>query len=982
MTTATVRIGSRLKVDRVRFTFDGREHVGQRGDSAASALLAQGVRVFGRSVKYHRPRGLLAVGPEEPNALLTVGTPPQIIPNLPAPQLILENGFVLRSQNRWPTLRYDLASILTAGSGIFGAGFYYKTFIWPSWRSYEKIIRNLAGLGGAPGAANPQPTATEHFSCDVLIGGAGPGGLAAALAAARAGAHVVICEREPEIGGELEFERATVDNLQSIDWISAARAELVDRGARLLTETTIVGESDGLVIAHAEPGGCPGRSIVYRVSPGCFVIAMGAVERPIVFVNNDKPGVLLLGAAERLFARYGVVVGERPILFGNHNRLYTAAARMIASGIRVRAIVDSRSASVLETDRAASEARAKLSHAGVECLAEHAVIAAEGGITVQGARVVSLMSTSSARRLECDTILVSGGWSPAIHAGMHEIGVPRFVQSISAFVADGESGWRLTTGAASGVLELSEVMSHGYLVGAQAARATGHGASVGPPPLANGDGHPSLVSFWRSPASLHQERHQFVDFQNDVTVADLRQAIGEGFTNIEHVKRYTTLGTGTDQGRTSSVLGAAIISEVRAANLEQVGVSRTRMPYHPVTIAALAGNRVGEKWRVSRKTLLHEWHQAHGGVLEPAGYWMRPRFYHTSGSDVMSAGLAEAARVRARGGIFDASTLGKIEVAGKSAAPYLDRLYLTKASTIDVGRSRYMVNMREDGMVLDDGIVLRLAQDRFLATTSSEHASHMLSHFEYYRDTEWGGADVALANVTEAWAVIVVAGPVCRQILGTVLGEQWQIDLARLRHMGFTTGRWHKRELRLLRASFSGELAFELHCHPDTATALWQALVDAGLAPYGLEALEILRLEKGYLSGSEINGQTTPFDLGMDDFVDLGNQCIGRALLDRPAFREPSRPKLVGLRAVDGLGPIDPGAQIATVDAPNRALGHVTAATYSPALREWIALGLVSRWFSSEGTLLLARDLLHDRDTNVRVTATVHFDPKGERIKS
>jgi sarcosine oxidase subunit alpha len=730
-----------------------------------------------------------------------------------------------------------------------------------------------------------------------------------------------------------------------------------------LTDTAIVGGSEGLVIAHREPGGLAGRNAIYRVRSRRFVIAMGAIERPIAFVDNDRPGVMLLGAAERLLARYGVVVAVRPLLFGNHDRLYAAAARLAAAGVRVRAIVDSRPETAVGSGVA--DARGELARAGIESLFNHSVIAAEGKY-VRGAKIAPLASSGSTRRVDCDAILMSGGWSPAIHAALHER----------------EPEWRLTAGAASGLLDLTAVVADGFAAGDRAARASGASGSVGQPPVASGDGPPNLVSFWRSPASLSQEKRQFVDFQNDVTVADLRQALSEGFSDIEHIKRYTTLGIGTEQGRTSGVLGAAIVAEMKGVTLSEIGTSRSRPPYHPVTLAALAGYRVGANLRVERRTPLHEWHHENGGVLEPAEYWMRTRFYLANGADAFSAGTAEAARVRAQGGILDSSTLGKIEIAGKNAALYLDRLYLSKASTINVGRSKYMVNLREDGMVLDDGIVLRLAEDRFLATTSSGHAEHMLSHFEYYRDTQWSGANVALTNVTEAWAVIVVAGPASRDSLRVVLGETWNAGLARLNHMDFTTGRWRERELRVLRASFSGELAFELHCRPQIAVPLWQALVDAGLPPYGLEALDILRVEKGYLVGSELNGQTTPLDLRMDGLVKLGNPCVGRALLDRPGLHEASRPMLVGLRAADGNASIQGGAQITTVNAPSRSLGHVTASAYSPALGEWIALALVARSFAAEGTLLVARDPLRGGDTPVRVTALVHFDPSGERMKS
>ncbi len=1017
MSGRTVRIGARVCAEATRFSFDGRAYTGQRGDTAASALLAHGVRLLGRSLKYRRPRGLLAAGPEEPNALLTVGTAPYIIPNVPASQLVLRDGVVLSSQNRWPSLRYDLASLLQTSGRFFGAGFYYKTFMWPSWRSYEMLIRKLAGLGAAPGAANLAPPSIEHLSCDVLIAGAGPAGLSAALAAARgaaggggggveaggrgggglepataaagpraagaaarAGARVVVCSREPVPGGELEFEAATIDGCSAAGWINEVRRELSQHGVRLLTDTAVVGGSDGLVIAHQEPGGLAGENAVYRIRPGRLLIATGAVECPIAFVDNDRPGVMLLGAAERLLARYGVVVSEQPLLFGNHDRIYAAAERLCGAGIRVRAIIDSRREAMVGEGIAV--ARAQLARAGVECLFGHASVASEGSNAVRGAKVAALEAPHHVRRFECDSILMSGGWSPAIHAALHEGGVGRCVEAIGAFVADCQPGWRLTAGAACGNYEIAAAVADGFAAGVRAAQGIGAAMSPGRPPVAIGDPPPRLVSFWRSPAPPSGEKRQFVDYQNDVTVADLRQALAEGFTDIEHVKRYTTLGVGTEQGRTGSVLGAAIIAELKGTSLAQVGPSRTRPPYHPVTLAALAGRRVGANLRVMRRSPLHGWHERHGGVLEPAAYWMRPRFYRASGADAASAGIAEAARVRALGGVFDASTLGKIEVAGSAAARFLDRLYLARASAIEVGRCKYMVNLREDGMVLDDGIVSRIAEDRFLATTSTGHAERMLSHFEYYRDTECSGAPVALSNVTETWAVIVVAGPMSRDTLCMALGETCHADIAQLRHMDIAALRWRDREVRVLRAGFSGELAFELHCRPDIAVPLWQTLIDAGLPPYGLEALEILRVEKGYLVDSELTGQTTPMDLGMEGLVKLGNPCVGRALIDRPALHEPSRPRLVGLRTVEGQASIHSGAQITTADAPSRSLGYITSSVYSPALREWIALALVARSASGDGTVLVARDPLRGVDTRVRITAPVHFDPTGERMKS
>jgi len=971
------RRGTRLKPGDLSFTFDGRHVVARAGDTATSALLANGIRLMGRSVKYRRARGVVTAGIEEPNALFSVGATPRVLSNVPGPQLAVRAGMSVRSQNRWPTLRHDLNALLQLGSGFFGAGFYYKTFMWPSWRTYEGIIRRLAGLGEAPSRCDLPPVDVEHMGVDVLIAGAGAAGLSAALAASRAGARVVICEREPVCGGELEFEGGIPATL----WVTEALRELAVRGVRVLTDTALVGGSGGLMVVHRQRGGLAGADAIYRIRPRTCVIATGAVERPIAFIDNDLPGVMLLGAAERYLSRYGVQVASRAVLFGNHDRLYSAAARLLAGGVGIAAIVDSRDEAQAS---ASSRLRDTMRREGVLCFTGHAVLAARGRMEVKGARIAPITSPDESRDVACDAILVSGGWSPAIHPGLHEGGTKSFLAPHAAFIATDQPGWRIGCGASAGAFELNEALASGRAAGERAARDAGHGD----PGLAvavavvRGDPDPNLVPFWRSPAPRAAEKKQFVDLQNDVTVADLRQSLEEGFTDIEHVKRYTTLGVGTEQGRTSGVLGAAIVAELSGGALPAVGTSRTRPPYQPVTLNAMVASRAGLAFRPTRRTPMHDWHAANGGELEPAALWMRPRYYRSNGANVFDAAVVEAARVRKHGGILDGSTLGKIEVAGPDAARFLDSVYLTPASTIKVGRSKYMVNLREDGMVLDDGIVLRLAEDRFLATVSSGHAGHMLSHFEFWRDVVVTPWDAAISDVTEAWSVIVAAGPQSREKLREVLGAQWHGPLATLAHMAFADGRWQDRALRVLRASFSGELAFELHCRPAIALALWQGLVDAGLAPYGLEALDILRVEKGYLVNSEMNGQTTPMDLGMEKLVQLGNRCVGRALLEREAFQEPERPTLVGLQAADVKARFLAGAHVTTHVDPARSVGHVCSAVFSPALERWIGLALVGRHLSKVGTQLVARDPVRNLETPVTVVPTVHVDAAGQRMRA
>jgi len=964
------RHGTRLTEGRLTFSFDGQQFEAQQGDTAASALLAAGVRLMGRSVKARRLRGVLTAGPEEPNALLTVGADPDVIPNVPATQLVLKDGILLRSQNRWPSLRYDVASLLQAGGGLFSAGFYYKTFIWPSWRAYEYLIRSLAGLGAAPGVCNLPPVSVEHLSCDVLVAGGGPAGLTGAREAARAGARVVICEREPVFGGELEFEDAVIEGQPAATWVRSVVADLTALGVRQLLDTAVIGSGGGQVIAHAEPGGIAGHNAMYRIRPEKFVIAMGATERPLVFIDNDRPGVMLLGAAERYLARYGVEVGQSVVIFANHNRAYPAARRLQAAGIQVRAVVDSRS----NVDTAA---RDELIRSGIECLTHHAVIAAKGGATITGAEVAERSGGKSSRVIPCDAILMSGGWAPAMHAATQDGGVRKYVPGIAAFVGDEQPEWRVSVGAANGAFEVGAAIAEATAAGKHGADAQADG---GRSVVAAGDPAPALESFWRAECPRSAEKRQFVDFQNDVTVADLRTAVEEGFTDIEHAKRYTALGFGTDQARLSGALGAAIVGELQGKTLGDVGTSRLRQPYHPVTMRSLAGLKHGPTLRVERRTPLHDWHISNGGVVESMGLWQRPRFYRENGANAAAASIVEARRVRSTGGIADASTLGKIEICGPDAAAFLDFVYMTKASTLKVGRSRYGVNLREDGMVLDDGLILRLAPDRFRVTTSTGHAGHMLSQFEFYRATDWGHAQLALTDVTDAWAVIAVAGPQSRHSVLETLDVDSREAISALKHMDFCTSHFAGAELQVLRATFSGELGFEIHCNPEAARPVWERLVASGLRPYGLEALDTLRIEKGYLTHSELNGQTTPFDLGMQGLMKREDDFVGRPLLQRPAFHESNRPRLVGLRAVDPVAKFLGGAQITTRSDRKSPCGFITSSTYSPALNEWIGLALIARSIP-EGEELVAADPVRDGDTAVRVSSPVHYDSKGERMR-
>lgn len=947
------RTGSQIGSEPIRFEFDGRGYVGQRGDTAASALLANGVRLLGRSVKYRRRRGMIASGADEPNALLTIGAGPDLIPNVPATRLVIKPGMKLFSQNRWPSLDKDASTALRLGKSLFGVGFYYKTFIWPSWKSYEALIRRLAGLGNAPRDSNLPPATRRHETCHVLVAGSGPAGLISALSAARSGKRVMLCESSPAIGGELTFEDAVIDGLCAADWIARVRDSLVEAGVGIHTDTTVVSARDGLAIAHHEPCGYPGEGDgLLHIHAERIIMATGASEHPIAFVNNDLPGVMLMGAADDLLARYGVAVAKRAVLFGNNDRIYATAMRLRRGGIEIAAIVDSRVA-------VQSELRVHLVADGVQCLMRSTVLKAIGRREVTGTVIGSLDASKPERMVDCDAILTSGGWTPWTDSSDKE-----------------QCGHGVTAcGAANGKFSLPEVIADA----ASPAYAKG---TEGTPNFFIGrcDSEPALQPIWHTPASLKDEKLQFVDFQNDVTVADLRQSVNEGFGNIEHAKRYTTLGFGTDQGRTSKAIGTATLAKF-AGNSDVPRHSKARRPYRSVSLTALSGWRRDEMLRPVRRTPMTSRHLARGAAMQPTGLWMRPQYFTENGSCALEAGNREARRVRAEGGITDISTLGMIEISGIDAEHFVDRICLTKGSMLKPGRGKYALLLREDGFVLEDGIIVRIAEDRFLLMVSTAHAEVIVSHLKYWYSLEWAGRHVALTDVSDGWAGMAVSGERSLGAVHGLLGSGEADRLSELPRMGYLEAEWNSTPVRVVRASFSGEKTFELHTRPHQAAALWDALLGMDFAPYGLEALDILRIEKGFLTGAEMNGQTTPFDLGLGHLVARNPGAIGASLLQRPAIAESTRQLLIGLRATSPDHSFLAGAQITRM-SDARPVGYITSAARSPMLGHSIGLALIDGSVAHAESRLLARDPMRGADTLVELAPVGQFDPDNSRTRS
>ena len=993
------------RIDRSKpltFRFNGRACQGYHGDTLASALLANGIRVVGRSFKYHRPRGIVGIGVEEPNAIVQAGTGARTVPGLRATEVELYEGLVASTTRGWPGLDTDLLAVSDFCSPLLGAGFYYKTFMAPRflWRWYEHALRHASGQGISPRQADPD--AYEHINahCDVLVAGGGPAGLVAALAAAGCGARVIIADEQSEPGGSLLHGGAGPDGNSAAEWLDGAVRELAGHAeVTMLTRSTVFGYYDHNFLTILQRcGGHPGearagevRQRVWRVRARRVVLAQGSHERPMVFPDNDRPGVMLASAVSGYIRRYGVCPGRRGVIFTNNDGGYHAALDLLSAGAGVAGIVDSRR-------EGAGSIAGRLRQAGIEMFRGHVITGVAGSKGVRSVRVSPLPADGDtgaavSRTLDCDLVAMSGGWNPAVHLHSQAGGSIVWDQARSCFVPGAVRQEHVSAGACNGTFSLEAGLEEGQQAGLDAAQSCGFEPVPVSTPEINrgpvGECRPQQP-LWRVPLPQPPQRcpKQFIDYQNDTTVADVYQAVSEGFQNVEHVKRYTALGFGTDQGKLGNINGMAILAECLDKPVAGVGTTTFRPPYTAATFGACAGADVGALHDPVRKTALHDWHEAAGAEFEVVGQWLRPWYYPGEGEDMHRAVARECLAARSSLAIMDASTLGKIEVQGPDAQVFLERIYTHNVARIKAGRCAYGIMLGEDGMVMDDGVTARLGEHHFYLTTTTGGAARVLGWMEQWLQTEWPDLKVYLTSVTERWSTIVLAGPHSRNLLQ---GLPSDIDFTRdgFPFMSVRSGSLAGCAVRVLRVSFSGELAYEINVESDLAPALWQTLMETGrqygITPYGTESMHVLRAEKGFvIVGQDTDGSVTPLDLGMDWLLSRDKDYLGKRSLDRPDCRRPDRKQLVGLLCEEGTEALPEGTQL--VEQPGggaqiRSIGHVTSSYYSAFLGHPIALALVNGGSGREGDVIHAA-LREGRYVRVRIVSPVFHDPKGERLRA
>lgn len=959
----------------VNFTFDGKTYQGFKGDTLASALLANGVKVVGRSFKYHRPRGVLTAGSEEPNALVEVVGATNQTPNVRATTQEIFEGLTTRSQNRMGSLRFDLLAVNDLMAPFFSAGFYYKTFMWPRafWEKiYEPAIRRAAGLGSLSGKNDEGAYEKAFAFCDLLVIGAGPTGLMAALAAARAGADVILAEEDSRLGGKLISNGETIDGKPGLDWVAEVQAELASLpNVRIMTRTSVTGAYDDGVYGALERVGLhkPARphlprECFWRITAGRTILAAGAMERPIAFAMNDRPGIMMAGAVQTYLNRYGVVPGKRVTLYANNDGARDVARQLMVAGVQVAAILDSRT-----TASAVEDCPVYLGARITDTDGRH------------GLTRISGHHAGGEFKLETDLLAMSGGWNPTLHLTCHMNGRPRWNAEIAAFVpSEGAVPGLTAAGAANGTFTTHGCLAAGYQAATAALADLGKTAPKFDMPRAEGLPY-TIEPLWQ----VDGKGRAWLDFANDVTTKDVKLAAHEGYRSVEHMKRYTTQGMAPDQGKNSSVGALAVLADATGRGIAETGTTTFRPPYTPVSIAAMGAGGRGMGFAPQRFMTSDQASRDRHAPMVEAGLWYRPSYFPKPGEATWKEACdREVAMVRNAVGIADVSTLGKIDIQGADAARFLDLVYTNTFSTLPVGRARYGLMLREDGLVMDDGTTARLGGNHFLMTTTTAAAGLVMRHLDFVHQTHCADWDLRFISVTESWAQFAVAGPKARALLNAVLDQPVQ-DFPFMACGETVVG---GVAARLFRISFSGEEGYEIAVPTRYGESLFRDLLakaeTMGGGPYGMEALNVLRVEKGFITHAEIHGRTTAFDIGMEKMISPKKDCIGKAMAMRPGMIGPERQQLVGLKVALGTAPCS-GAHLFTKGDPvgrEESQGYITSFASSPTMDACLALGFLKNGRARHGELIRIVDHLRGLDVVAEVCDPVFHDKEGEKLRA
>lgn len=962
----------------VSFQFDGKSYQGFEGDTLASALMANGVRIVGRSFKYHRPRGIFSAGAEETSAIVQLGVPPYEEPNVLATTIEINDGMTARSVNAWPNASFDLLAIFGLAKPFFVSGFYYKVFKWPSWKFWSPMVRWMAGLGTMPKVSDPDDYDYSHAHTDVLIVGTGPAGLMAALAHAKSGKRVMLVDQNTALGGSLLYEREVLDDRPALDWVRDVEQHLRKlENVTILPRATASGYYDHNMITVSERlkthKGYQPRERFWHIRAGKVILATGAIERPLVFANNDRPGVMLASAVRHYVTRYGVTPGKHILIATNNDDAYRTALDLHAAGVSVVGIVDVRIDPQGELVKA-------VCNIGIRLYSGQVVTDTKGRRGVTSAIITSIdLETDSlaenSQTIACDVVATSGGWSPVVHLHSQSGGKLRFDETTQSFVPREYVQDNICIGAANGTFDLAGCL------------AEGAGETDIEPPKAKAIKTDPLAPLWDLPQNLDKVRYakRWVDLLHDVTASDVKLAARENYVSVEHFKRYTTTGMAMDQGKTSNVNALAILGQATDRTIPEVGTTKFRPPYRPVTMGAMAARSTGELFHPLRHLPVHDWHKAHGAEMEDYGGWFRPVCYKKSGETEHDAVTREVMAVRHAVGILDYSPLGKIDVRGPDAAEFLNRFYVNNVKTLKVGRARYGLMLNEHGTIMDDGVFARLAEDHYWVTTTSGGAAHFAGWLEEWRQCEWPDMDVVITSLTTGWGTISLQGPRARDLL---LRLETDIDLSKeaFPHMAVRTGKIEGVSARILRTSFTGELGFEVNIPLSYTEALWEKLMavghDLGITPFGIEALMVMRTEKGFIHvGVDTDSSSIPDDVGFGPVArNKKDDYVGNRSLYRPDAIRGDREVVVGLKAV-GDNPLRMGSIILEAghtSAPAPMEGRVTSSYMSPTLGHPVALGVIKGGAKRMGEIVKIYDV--DGAGEAEVVAPCFYDPKGERL--